>query len=227
MTEAKSACVILSPRSMPPMVRRLSHSMRPHRTVPAASRMKDTWMVSLVWRFHFFQLQPVLLQHHDHREAQAAQEHAEHQRDKDPEIGLVGHDAVRMRREAGVVERRNGVEDAVPDGLPERLSPRSRNRGIRARARARLDHHGGHDHDPEQRAHLAEPAGVVHGLLGDQLAADTKLLAHHERQQRGEGQGAQAAHEDADQDDELAEEGPVHRRGNHGQAGDADGRRPR
>ena len=40
------------------MVRALSHSISPHSTVPAASRMKDTWMVSLVCRFHFFQLSP-------------------------------------------------------------------------------------------------------------------------------------------------------------------------
>ena len=64
-------------------------------------------------------VQPVLLQHHHHREPQAAQENAHHQRDEDPQIGLVGDDAVRVRREAGVVERRNRVEHPVPDRLAE------------------------------------------------------------------------------------------------------------
>ena len=108
----------------------------------------------------------------------------------------------------------------MPDGLRETL-PKEQEAGDQGHGQGRLDHDGGHDHDPEQRADFAEPAGV-HGLLGDQLAADTKSLAHHERQQRREGQGAQAAHENADQDHELAEEGPVHSRGDHGQARDAD-----
>ena len=43
---------------MPPMVRTLSHSISPHSTVPAASRISETWMVSLVCRFHFFQFRP-------------------------------------------------------------------------------------------------------------------------------------------------------------------------
>ena len=169
----------------------------------------------------FLPVEPVLLQHHDHGEAQAAQEHAEHERDEDPQVGLVGDDAVRMRREAGVVEGRNRVEDAVPDRLPERLAQGQEPRD-QGQCQDGLDHDGRHDDDPQQRAHFTEPAGVVHGLLGDELAADAELLAHHEGQQRREGQGAQAAHEDADQDDQLAEEGPVHRRRNDRQARDAD-----
>ena len=58
MTEAKSECVILSPRPMAPMVRTLSHSISPQSTAPAARRMRETWMVSLVCRFHFFHRSP-------------------------------------------------------------------------------------------------------------------------------------------------------------------------
>jgi hypothetical protein len=56
------------------------------------------------------------------------------------------------------------------------------------------------------------------------LPLTPELLAHHEGEERGQRQRAEAADENADQDDQLAEEGPVHGGGHHGQARDADGR---
>ena len=84
----------------------------------------------------FLPVEAVLLQHHDHGEAQAAEEHAEHERDEDPQISLVGDDAVGMRRETGVVEGRDRSRRRRARRTGRSSRPRVRKRGIIASARA-------------------------------------------------------------------------------------------
>ena len=87
-----------------------------------------------------FPVEPVLLKHHHYGESEAAEEDPQHQRNKDPQVGFVGDDAIGMRRESSVVERGNRIKDAVPHGLPEVFAEHDEARNERQR-QGRLNHH--------------------------------------------------------------------------------------
>ena len=104
----------------------------------------------------------------------------------------VGYDAVRVRGESGVVECRNRVENAVPQGLVWCFTEREESRG-EEHCNERFDGERRVRHRFNDAADLAESADVQ-VFLRDELGAQTHFAADSQRQQGGDGQRAQATH---------------------------------
>ncbi len=59
----------------------------------------------------------------------------------------------------------------MPDGLPEWFAQHHEPGGNQDYRESRFDRDGCDDDNAQQRTDLTEPARVVHGFLGDELAA--------------------------------------------------------
>jgi len=155
-----------------------------------------------------------------HREADGAEEGADHDGQAHPPVADVGHQALLQHHEAGVVEDGQRHEHAVPDRGTERL-PEGEEPGNEDEGEDALDHHGGGDDGPDQGADLPE-LGL--GLGGGQHALrEADVAGDREGEDRGDRHDAQAADGDAHEDHRLAERGPVGG-GVHGhEPGDAHG----
>ena len=159
-------------------------------------------------------------------EADAAEDDRERDRDRHPAVRHELHQVVAPEREAGVVERRDRVEDAAVDRrrgrvvVREREAQREHDRGDRLEQQAEGD-------DPEQDApHLAEVERTRLGLR-DQARPKPEPPGDDQRQHRGERHDPEAADLDEQHDHDLAEGRPVDGRVDDDQPGDADRRRRR
>ena len=97
-----------------------------------------------------------------------------------------------MRGESGVVEGRDGVENAVPQGLVWCFTEREESWG-EEHCNERFDGERRVRHRFDDAADLAESANIQ-VFLGDEFGAQTHFAADSQRQQGGDGQRAQATH---------------------------------
>ena len=152
-----------------------------------------------------------------------ADDRADRQRQRHPRVTAEGQQAVGVEREATVVERLHGVEDARPEGPPERV--------VVGQPEPTGDQHGHHrlagedgQRDPaEQPAHVTD-AELRRLGLHQQPVAQPELTGDHQDDQRRDGEDAEAAELGEQGDHQQSPAGPVVRRVGDRHAGDRHGR---
>ena len=162
----------------------------------------------------------------EHREPQAADDDRDRDRDEDEPVGEKTRQVAAEQCEAGVVERRDGVEDAMPRGRTPSLVVRHPEADGQHRRDDRL-HDDGDEEDPAQHATQVTQADTPGLGCGAQAGPQAHPARQENGDQRGQRHDAEAARLDEHEDDCLPGAAPVGRRVDRGQPGDADGARRR
>ena len=159
------------------------------------------------------------------QEADAADDNQGHDREIDDRVvheggqGGIGGAAAHQVK-AGVAESGDGVEQAVPEALPQAELP-AEGRGHDRRAQQLEDE--GHLQDEAGQADDAADLGGGDGLLHGTALLQADLLAGDQGQGHGHRHHTHAADLNQQEDDGLAEAGPIGRRVLDHEARDADG----
>jgi hypothetical protein len=141
------------------------------------------------------------------REAEASDDDGHRHRDQDRAVGDVGHEAAREDGDAGVVERGDAVEQALPRGAAHRAAAAMSSTNQDERGDG-LHRHGETDDRQDQAAHPAQVVGVHLGL-GDQNGCAAPGAGRPARAAAGAGDDAEAADLDQCQDHRLAGGAPM------------------
>ena len=112
------------------------------------------------------------------------------------------------------------MEQPHPDGALEREVPQEPK--AQHHSAAELCHSRNQDHLPQQLHHTPD-IRQAEGLLQDHPLLEAQLGVEHQKKQRKNRHEAQAAHLDQQQQDHLAEAGPLGEGIHQGQACDAGG----
>ena len=166
--------------------------------------------------------EPAVAQHvHNHREAHAAQGDEGHDHQIDYRVGHIVLDGVLKAEgvKARVAEAGDGQEHRVKNPLPHSIfrdEPGAENQG-----RNPL-HREGNRHGVAHQAHHALQGIGIEGLLNQKPLLQGDPLAHHHKEDGGDGHKAQAADLYQREDDQLAEQGEHQPGVHHRQAGHAD-----
>ena len=156
-------------------------------------------------------------------EANTADDDRAHHRQQDESIGGVAHKAIDVDGEAGIVERRYGMEQTAPGGL----APAKPVRQMQAQGQQQHDRQLHHQRDDQHQfrhaADVAQPQYMGLGLR-DQLGAQAERTVDQQAQQGRQGHHAEATELEQRHDHDLAEGRPVGARIDHHQTGDADRR---
>ena len=117
----------------------------------------------------------IALNRNEDRKPERSKEYAATDRNEQEEIMAVRHDAVGVRGETGIVEGRDRVENAVPDGLKGVFTQGQETRNQHER-NDRLNGEGSMGNALDDAADLAETADVQ-VFLRDELGAQAHLAA--------------------------------------------------
>ncbi|CNI98597.1 Uncharacterised protein [Mycobacterium tuberculosis] len=133
-----------------------------------------------------------MLNRNENGETERAQEHRNADGHEQEKVVAVRHDAVRVRGEPGVIECRDGVEDAVPNRL-ERVFTQGEEARNQHEGNDCLNRERGVGNALDDATDLTE-ATDIQVFLRDELGTQTHLTANSQCQQRGDGQGTQTTH---------------------------------
>ena len=152
--------------------------------------------------------------------AETADDDQQHRHGQDICVLLIRDQTVRSEQiEPRVAERGDRMKDCIPDPA-DRSELRNEREGIKQRADPL--HRENAEHDPAQKTQHVVQGIEIERVAQKHAVADAERFTQHQQKRRRDGDDAEPARLDQNENDDLAEQGPVRIRVDYDETGHAD-----